>query len=381
MHDSNRFLLGLIINPISGMGGSVGLKGTDGREILQKAISLGAQPNAINRAREFLAELRAIKHKIKFITCPGYMGASLLKEMQFTYEMIEDPIFNSIKELSETSAQHTMKAALKMRKLDNMKILLFFGGDGTARDIFKAIGKNLPCLGIPTGVKIYSSVFSVNPRDAATIVMQFLWDEIPLKESEVLDIDEMEYRKGHLVSKLYGELLIPYNPDLSQRSKMRTPDSDLNNQERIAKRILEILEDDVYYLLGPGTTIRAITDLLEQEKTILGIDLLINGEIIARDLNEEQIINHIDGKQVKIITTLIGQQGFLFGRGNLQFSPRILRIVTPKNVIIVATKFKLLSINNQVLRIDTRDPELDQNMKGLYKVIVDYDEIKICKVE
>jgi len=363
------------------MGGSVGLKGTDGKEILQKAISLGAKPNAINRAKEFLTELRAIKNKIKFITCPGNMGELILKEMHFTYENIDDSIFNDVKELSDTSAEHTMKAALKMIKLENLKILLFFGGDGTARDIFKAIGKEIPCLGIPTGVKIYSSVFSVNPRDAAMIVMQFLWNEIPLKESEVLDIDEMEYRNGRLVSKIYGELLIPYNPDLSQQSKMRSPESDLNNQERIAKRIIEIMEPDIYYLLGPGTTIKAITDLLKQEKTILGIDLLVNKQIIARDLNEEQIINYINGKQVKIITTLIGRQGFLFGRGHLQLSPRILQRVTSKNIIIIATKFKLLSINNQVLRIDTRDPDLDQNMKGFYKVIVDYDEIKVCKVE
>ncbi len=381
MNNSNRFLIGLIINPISGMGGSVGLKGTDGKHILQKALKLGAIPNALNRAREFLTELSSIRSKLKFITCPGDMGASVLDEMRFTYEIIEDKLFDNIKDIQDTSAEHTIKAAKLLKNVKNIKLIVFLGGDGTARDIFQAIGMEFPCLGVPTGVKIYSSVFSVNPRNAATIVMQFLWDEIPLKESEILDINEEKYRQGKLVSKLYGHLLIPYNPDFSQQSKINTPDSDLNNQERIAKRVLELLEDDVYYLLGPGTTIKTISDQLSQEKTILGIDLLLNRKIIAYDLNEEQIFNYIDGKRAKIITSLIGRQGFLFGRGNMQFTPRILKYITSKNVVIVATKFKLLSINHQLLRLDTRDPDLDKNMKGFYKVIVDYDEIKICKVE
>ena len=373
--------VGLIINPISGMGGSVGLKGTDGKDILKQAIDLGAKPSAIERVREFLKELSSIKSKLKFLTCPGLMGASILEEYGYLYEEISGPIFNNLKEELNTTAEHTIFAAKKMKLNNDLKLLVFLGGDGTARDVLKAIGEDFPCLGIPTGVKIYSSVFSLNPRIAASIVMQFLWDEIPLKKSEVLDIDEKEYRKGNLVSKLYGYLLTPFNPDFSQRSKMGTPDSDLNNQERIAKRIVENLERDTCYLLGPGTTIKAIADLLEQEKTVLGIDLLLNNEIIAHDLNERAILEHVNGKKVKLITSLIGRQGFLFGRGNLQLTPQVLRLIGPENIIVVATKFKLLNIPNQVLRIDTRDPKLDEELKGFYRVMVDYDEIKICKVE
>jgi len=381
MDDSNKITVGFIINPISGMGGSVGLKGTDGEEILQRAIQLGAEPNAMNRAREFLKELLSIRQKLKFITCPRNMGASVLEELNFFYETIVDPLFNDIKGDFKTSAEHTIVAAERMKEKDDIKLIIFFGGDGTARDVVKAVGKDIPCLGIPTGVKIYSSVFSLNPRIAASIIMQFLWDEIPLKESEVLDIDEEEYRKGNLVSKLYGYLLTPFNPDFSQRSKMGTPDTDLNNQERIAKRIVEDLERDTYYLLGPGTTTKAIADLLNQKKTVLGIDLLCNERIIAHDLNENKILEHVDGKKVKIITSLIGRQGFLFGRGNLQFTPQVLKKIGAKNVIIIATKFKLMNIPNQILRIDTRDAELDELLKGFYRVIVDYDELQICKVD
>ena len=381
MSVQNKFVLGLIVNPISGMGGSVGLKGTDGNDILTKAIELGAKPNALNRTKELLKELTSIKPRLKFYTCPGNMGEYILKETEFDYETITHPLYENVKDIFDTTADHTKIAAKKMQGIKELQLILFVGGDGTARDMVSAIDKSKPCLGIPSGVKIYSSVFSINPRLASSIIMQFLWGEAALKESEVLDIDEEEYRKGKLVSKLFGSLLTPFNPDYSQLSKMGTPHSDLNNQERIAKRIIEELKDDEYYLIGPGTTTKAITDALNQEKTVLGVDLLLNKHIVAADLNEQQILNHIEGKKTKIIVSLIGRQGFLLGRGNLQFTPHILKKVGAKNIIIISTKFKLQNIPHQILRLDTRDPKLDQEMKGLYQVIVDYDELRICRVE
>jgi len=381
MSMQNKFILGLIVNPISGMGGSVGLKGTDGKDILKKAIELGAKPNALNRTKELLKELTSIKSKLKFITCPGNMGELVLKEMEFDYETINHSLYENVKAIFDTTANHTKVAARIMKEIKDMRLILFVGGDGTARDIVSAVNKNKPCLGIPSGVKIYSSVFSINPKSASSIIMQFLWEEAALKESEVLDIDEEEYRNGNLVSKLYGYLLTPFNPDFSQLSKMGTPYSDLNNQERIAKRIIEELEDDVYYLIGPGTTTKAITNKLKQDKTVLGVDLLLNKQIGAYDLNEQQILSYIEGNKTKIIVSLIGRQGFLFGRGNLQFTPRILKKVGAINIIIISTKFKLQNIPNQILRLDTRDPKMDEEMKGLYKIITDYDEIRICRVE
>ena len=381
MKNLTKFKLGLIINPISGMGGSVGLKGTDSREILKKAIRLGAKPNAINRTKELLTELESIKTKLKFITCPGIMGQNVLKYLNFDYEIINHSIFNNIKDILDTNANHTKIAAKMMKNIEDLKLLLFVGGDGTAQDISSVVNTNIPCLGIPAGVKIYSSVFSLTPRIASYLIIQFLWDELPLKESEVLDIDETEYRKGKLISRLYGYLLTPFNPDFSQLSKMGSIDSDLIHQERIAKRVVENLEKDIYYLIGPGSTTKAITDRLDEKKSILGVDLLINGKIIAMDLNEHQILNYIKSKKAKIIVSPIGRQGFIFGRGNLQISSKVLHKVNPKNIIILCTRYKLQNIPNQILRLDTRDSSLDEEMKGLYKVLVDYDEIKICKVE
>jgi predicted polyphosphate/ATP-dependent NAD kinase len=381
MKQSSKFTLGLIINPISGMGGSVGLKGTDGKEILKKALELGAKPNALNRMKELLRELESIKSKLKFITCPRFMGETILKEMNFEYELIDHPMFQNIEDIYSTTQKNTKIAAKIMKDMDDIKLILFAGGDGTARDVVNAINKDKPCLGIPTGVKIFSSVFSISPRLASSIIIQFLWDEIPLRESEVLDIDEEEYRNDKLVSKLFGYLLIPYNPDYTQFSKEGTPDTDLNNQERIAKRIIETLETDICYLIGPGTTTKAITDILNQKKTVLGIDLLLNKKIIAMDLNEKQILNQIEGKKKKIIVSLIGRQGFLFGRGNLQLTPKILKKIGPENLIVISTKYKLLNLPSQTLKLDTRSSDLDKKMRGLYKILVDYDEIRICRVE
>jgi len=381
MANSNKFILGLIINPISGMGGSVGLKGTDGKAILEKAIELGGTPNANQRANQFLKALKSIQSRIKFITCPGFMGENLFKNFNFDYEVINSPAFADVKGIYDTNSKHTKVSAQILKKMEHLELILFVGGDGTARDILDAVGDTKPCLGIPSGVKIYSSVFSLNPEAAASTVMQFLWEELTLTKTEVLDIDEGAYRGGELISKLYGYLITPHSPDYCQYSKLSSPDTDQNNQERIADKIVEELIENVYYLLGPGTTVKAITDKLRLQKTLLGIDLLHNKKIIAYDLNEKQILSYIKDHSTKIILSFIGRQGFLFGRGNLQFTPKILRIISPTNLIIIATKYKLASIENQSLRIDSRDLNLDREMRGLYKIITDYDEIKIIELK
>ncbi len=381
MSNPNKFILGLIVNPISGMGGSVGLKGTDGKDILKKAIELGGKPNAYKRTDIFLQALEGFESKIKFITCPGYMGENSIKKFNFAYELISDSIFNKGNGIYDTNSEHTKRATKIIKTMKDVNLILFVGGDGTARDILDVIGDNRPCLGIPSGVKIYSSVFAINPTAAANIVVQFLWDQLSLTKSEVLDIDEEAYRKGELVSILYGYLLTPHSPEFCQYSKLGSPDTDQNNQERIADKIIEDLEKETYYLLGPGTTVKAITDKLGVQKTLLGVDLLYNKKIIAYDLNENQILNYVKNRPIKIIVSIIGRQGFLFGRGNLQFTPKILKRISLSNIIIIATKAKLLSIPNKFLWIDSRDSDLDKEMRGLYKIITDYDEVKIIELK
>ncbi|MFX1450226.1 MAG: ATP-NAD kinase family protein [Promethearchaeota archaeon] len=366
--------LGLIVNPIAGIGGRVGLKGSDTKEILEKAIKLGASPISPLRTKQFLKHLNPVKSAISIICYPKEMGESIVRECGFSPIVI-----GNIKE-GHTTAADTKNAALKLRDM-GVKLITFVGGDGTARDIFDTINQTIPVLGIPSGVKIYSSCFAINPRSAARICMKFLWEELPIRDGEVLDIDEEKYREQKLDIKFYGNLMVPYEPTLIQDSKIASPftANEHENQLGIAHQIIEEMDDKTIYILGPGTTVMAITEVLGEEKSLLGVDLLQNKKIIALDVGEKQILNSIKNQNIKIIVSPLGRQGVLFGRGNQQISPRVIREVGIENLIVLATRYKLRTINN--LRVDTQDPELDDELKGYIRVIVDYNELRMMKID
>ena len=156
-------------------------------------------------------------------------------------------------------------------------------------------------------------------------------------------------------------------------------ESEVRNQAAIAIYIIENMEPNVTYIIGPGTTTRTIADLLDEEKTLLGVDLFCNKKLVARDVNEKQILKEIKGKTVKIIVTPIGGQGFIFGRGNQQISPAVMRRVGRNNIVVVATKNKLRTLKS--LRVDTGDPKLDDALRGYIKVVTDYGKEHMMRVE
>ena len=365
--------LGFIVNPIAGMGGAVGLKGTDGEEILRKAIMLGAKPIAPKRAKEFLSELKPLKDKIHLITAAGVMGEEEALECNFNPEIL------GVKK-EKTTAEDTKEAAKKMVSME-VDLLVFCGGDGTARDILDVVDMKIPVLGVPTGVKMHSAVFAVNPKAAARIAIRFLWGELPLKEAEVMDVDEEAFRMGRVSARLYGYMMIPYEADLVQGAKAPSPisEDEEENKYAIAKYVVEMMEPNTIYILGPGTTTKPIADILKLEKTLLGVDLVCNGKLLASDVNEQKIIEAISGRKAKIIVTPIGGQGFIFGRGNQQISPKVIRMVGKENIIVIATKSKIRSLKN--LRVDTGDSELDEELKGFIRVIIDYGEEMVVKVK
>jgi predicted polyphosphate/ATP-dependent NAD kinase len=357
--------IGLIVNPIAGMGGAVALKGTDGGEILKKALSLGAKPVASARACAFLSELRSTGRKLHFIVGAGDMGEQQIQNYMFTTTVVGEKKRETTPEDTKITAKRIVEA--------RADLLVFCGGDGTARDVLEIADRNIPVLGVPTGVKMHSAAFAVNPKAAAHIASSFLSGEIPLQECEVMDVDEEAFRKGRVSAELYGYLLVPYEPLLIQQAKMATPmtESELRNQAAIAVYVIENMKPDTVYILGPGTTTRTIADLLDTEKTLLGVDIFLNKKIIVHDANEEQILQSIQGKLVQIIVTPIGGQGFVFGRGNQQISPRVIRKVGLDNILVVSSQSKLRSLRN--LRVDTGNARLDEAFqRRKLTVIADY---------
>lgn len=370
-----RKKVGLIVNPIAGLGGKVGLKGTDGEEIQKKALILGAKPISPARVIEALKQLIIFENKIKLITSPGTMGEREAIECGFKPTVI-GKINNA-----RTTAIDTINAAKLMAGYP-MDLILFAGGDGTARDIYTAIGLKVPSLGIPAGVKIHSGVYAMNPKKAGDLVVKFLNDEVSFREAEVMDVDEDAFRKGKVSARLYGYLLVPYERHLVQQAKCGVSDLDEEgNLDALAEYVIESMDDDYYYILGSGTTIKSITDRLKIDKTLLGIDLIHKGKIVAMDLNEDQLLKLIEGKKVKMVVTPIGGQGYVFGRGNQQLSPKVIKQVGKNNIIIIATKSKLLSLGfNRTLLVDTGDEEVDLILSGYSRVVTGYKEEIVMKV-
>ncbi|MEM3665581.1 MAG: ATP-NAD kinase family protein [Candidatus Bathyarchaeia archaeon] len=357
--------IGFIVNPIAGMGGAVGLKGTDGIAVLKRAVMLGAKPIAPEKAKTFLSELEPWKEMINLIVGAGEMGENEALSCGFTCKVVGER-----KEV--TTARDTIKIAKRIKEA-GVNLLVFCGGDGTARDILNAVDTKLPVLGVPTGVKMHSAVFAVEPKAAARIAMAFLFGQLSLKEAEVMDVDEEAFRRGRVSAELYGYMLVPYEPHLIQGMKMASTatEDEMRNQAAIAIYVIENMGSNVVYIVGPGTTTRTILDLLDLKKTLLGVDLICNKKLIAKDANEKQIIEKISDKEARIIVTPIGGQGFIFGRGNQQISPTVIKRVGLDNIIVIATEGKLRNLKS--LRVDTGDPSLDDDFRSRpFKVITNY---------
>ena len=367
--------LGLIINPVAGLGGRVGLKGSDGAEIQQKALAMGAIPRAQDRAIETLTRLGSFED-LEIVTYPGEMGQEAALTCGFR------PTVVGAISPGQTTAQDTRVAAREMQRL-GVDLLLFAGGDGTARDIYEAVGLDLPTLGIPAGVKIHSAVYATNPRSAGELAALYLRDKVAgLREAEVMDIDEEAFRHNVLSVRLYGYLKIPFRMSLVQSQKMPSA-GEAAATAAIAEDIASKMEADVLYVLGPGTTTRAITDELGVKKTLLGVDVVLNRELISRDANEDQLLALLDAHdqgKVKIVVTPIGGQGYIFGRGNQQISPRVIERVGRDNVAVVSTPGKLHALGTQPLLVDTGDQRVDQILSGYLTVVTGYNERAVRKV-
>ena len=350
--------LGFVINPIAGMGGRVGLNGTDGK--VDRARELGAEPRAPDRARAALTELYDIAPETELLTYGDPMGDREARETGFDPTVVGTPE----RETTATDTRQAVKAFLN----HDVELILFVGGDGTAVDVAETLAEaeaRTPILGVPAGVKVYSAVFAVTPEAAAHIAVGYDRTE----RAEVNDIDEDQYREGEVHTELRALATVPV-AEQRQGSKQ----FHAGTVEGVADWFEDAIRPGVTYILGPGSTLGTLKDTLGIEGSPLGVDVYRDGKLLVRDGSEQEIIDALGEKNI-IVVTPIGGQGFVFGRGNHQISPAVIR---QSELEIVASRRKLESLG--ALRVDTGDVELDAELRGWHRVRVGRYETRLMEI-
>ena len=361
------FRLGLIVNPVAGIGGTVGLKGSDGINIQQQAKALGGTFKASDRAKAALKLLAPFATDIDWFVCPGKMGQYIAEDQGFDVSVIDIAVS------AETTGEDTRNAIQKMNELA-LDLLLFVGGDGTARDICSAVRSEQPVLGIPAGVKMHSGVFAITPEGAGEIVGKFVRrEQLNISRAEVRDLDEDARRAGIIASKYYGELWVPELGNAVQQVKCCGLENEQLDKQEIAAGFIDKIVDTISYLICPGSTTAELMNQLGSENTLLGIDLIVGNQLIGSDLNERQILATLKQGETKIVVSPIGGQGYLFGRGNQQISAEVIKNVGKENIIILATPTKLNALNGRALLVDTGDAELNTRLSGYCRVDTGFD--------
>jgi predicted polyphosphate/ATP-dependent NAD kinase len=368
-----KFSLGFIINPIAGIGGSVALKGSDGDDIAEKALALGATAKANQRASLALSILLPYRDQITIYCANDLMGEKTAKALGFTTEVVFQT--RDTEHTTAEDTENTVQALLAK----NIDILLFAGGDGTARNVCKIVGDKCPVLGIPAGCKIHSGVYAVTPKAAGRVVEMMITNQlVTLTEADVMDIDESLFRDGIVKAKRYGEMQIPAELRFVQAVKSGGKELDELVLQDIAAHVINEMDDELF-VIGSGSTTAFLMEELALENTLLGVDLVEQQNLLASDVTEPQLWQAISRakaktKTIKLVITLIGGQGHIFGRGNQQLSPRVIRAIGKENILIIATKAKLSALSSRPLIADTGDSDLDIALSGYLPVITGYND-------
>lgn len=373
--------IGFVINPFAGIGGAVALKGSDGIDIVAQALAKGAEPQAEKRAlqaMQTMALTTTLADDAHFYCAANSMGENVLQKLGLCYEVI----WQSDQQSSALDTKNAIRQFVEQR----VDLIVFAGGDGTARDVLDVLVNELhstiPVIGIPAGVKIHSAVYALTPVHAGQLISLLASGEpLTLHESQVMDLDEDAFRQGQVNAKCYGYLSVPVDDTRMQLIKQ----GGLNHHEiavqDIASDIIENMEQDTYYLIGSGSTTAEIMNQLALDNTLLGIDIVYNQKLIAKDVDEQTILKTIQHQPVKIVVTTIGGQGHIFGRGNQQLSSKVIRQVGRKNIIIIASNEKLRSLDKRPMVSDTGDSDLDRQLAGLYSVVTGYQQKTLYKLK
>jgi predicted polyphosphate/ATP-dependent NAD kinase len=364
VHNRTAPLLGFIVNPVAGMGGSVGLKGTDGEAIVHEAMRRGACPIAGQRAAKAIVRLTASLPQVNVLTVAGPMGEQVVREAGI------EPSVLDISCVGSSTSVDTRKAAKSMAD-QGVDLILFAGGDGTARDILGASGQQVPMLGVPAGVKMHSAVFGTTPANAGHLAALFLAGSprALLRDAEVMDLDEEAVRAGTVSAQLYGSARSPFERRLVQNAKAGSVPGENETLDAVARQVAKRMRDGRIYLLGPGTTTRRVANALGVPSTLLGVDAVLDRQAIGLDLNEQALLQIIEGREAEIIVSVLGGQGSLFGRGNQQISAEVIRRVGRDRIKVISTVEKLINLPAGALQVDTGDPEIDAMLTGHIPVI------------
>lgn len=368
------FKLGLVINPFAGIGGRVGLKGSDGDKIRERALNLGGLKLAGEKTKNCLNQFVDLFSNIEMYTVSADMGADVCAEVGLGFQVVY--------QASEPSSELDTKNAVKILQQQNLDLLLFVGGDGTARNLFEVYDDHQAVLGVPAGVKIHSGVYAISAEAAGLLVRDLIEGKmLSLIEADVVDIDEQAFRQGKVKARKYGYLQIPSSLQYVQAVKHGNQEVEELVLDDIAAEVIESMQDDIYYVIGSGTTCAAIMQQLGLENTLLGSDIIYQESLIQSDAVEKDLLELLSRDvKVSFIITVIGGQGHIFGRGNHQISPEVIKRAGWKNFQLISTKSKLNALEGRPLLVDTGDIELDHQLFGSKKVITGYRDYVLYSV-
>lgn len=366
MGEPQRLRVGLIVNPVSGLGGPGAYKGSD--LTWKDALAAGYKPTAPERAKRFV---QLVGDAVEWWTVPGAMGHD--EAPGATLVLIDAKL-----EVGATTSADTQKAAAALRDA-KVDLLCFAGGDGTAADVSKAVNSTVACLGIPTGVKITSAVFAHDVEEAAWLVQNLVpgFETVP---RDVTDLDEAAYRTGHVDVELKGMLKVPMSPAIQSGKVATSSDTPMGP---LVEQVLQGWDETALNLVGAGSVCHAIKDQFWGDETLLGVDAIQGNRIVAADLSDRRMAELVaaqkaKGGAVRIYLSTIGGQGMLLGRGTQVFQPDVLRVVGWDNLHVVAPPEKLLGLKG--LHIDTGDPALDATAPKHIRVITGWNEFRLMRL-
>ena len=417
--------LGFVVNPIAGMGGRGGLKGTD--DVLEEAIERGAEPRAPDRAATAMATFAANAPEATVVTAGSPMGEDAVTAAGLEPTVVYRPASTSDENSSsmtdenspsmtdensastidestgsttddgaestderstadtpsdepdvgtadsevafETTAADT-RAAVERFLEAGVDLVCFVGGDGTAVDVAAAIeahAEDVPMLGVPAGVKIYSAVFGVTPAEAGRVAATY--DTV--ERREVNDIDEAAYREGTVRTETKAVVSVPVTRAVQSGKQLAQ-----GSVDTLAAGYARSVEDGRTYVFGPGGTVGAIESELGIEPSPLGVDVYLDGEVLVRDASEAEILETMTAPTTVVVSP-IGGQGFIFGRGNHQLSPAVLDRADDIEVVASATKLDEID----VLRVDLDDESVAESLRGWIPVRTGQFTTRMVRVE